>query len=154
MAGGAGLDGDPALRTPMSWTADARGFTSGAPFRALSANVGARNAAAEVGVPGSLHSFYKELIALRRAHPALAEGGYLDPQASGATLAFGREQGGAHALVVLNYGATAAAPAVRNLPAGTTLLARYPPGAGDLTVDGAGQVTVPLPATSFAVFTY
>jgi alpha-amylase len=41
------LDGDPALRTPMSWTASTAngGFTTSAPFRALSANTDAGGAA-------------------------------------------------------------------------------------------------------------
>jgi len=73
---------------------------------------------------------------------------------SGATLAFGRTSGLDHALVVLNYGAAAAAPVVLGLPPGATLTARYPAGVTDVTADGAGQVTVALPATSFAVFTY
>jgi alpha-amylase len=42
MANGLNLTGDWALRTPMSWTADKSGFTSGTAFRNLSSNVAAQ----------------------------------------------------------------------------------------------------------------
>jgi alpha-amylase len=153
---GAGLTGDWALRSPMSWTGGPGpgGFTTGTPFRAQAANAAAQNAAAEVGVAGSLHTFYRALIALRKSWPALAAGSYDDPQVSGSTLAFGRTLGTAHALVVLNYGFAPAQVAVRRLPAGATLTARYPPGTADTAADGAGDATVPLPASGFAVFTW
>jgi glycosidase len=43
MAGGGFAGGDPKLRTPMSWTASTAnaGFTTGTPYRSLSANVAA-----------------------------------------------------------------------------------------------------------------
>ena len=66
MANGAGLSADSALRTPMSWTGQSAGFTSGVPFRALSANIGTNNVQSQRGVDGSLHSFYKSLIGLRK----------------------------------------------------------------------------------------
>ena len=56
MAGVASLGGDKQLRTPMSWTADGRGFSSGAPFRPLSDNAAANNVTAAQADPQSLAS--------------------------------------------------------------------------------------------------
>jgi glycosidase len=155
MSAGAGLTGDWALRSPMSWGGGSAGlFTTGTPFRAPAANAATQSVAAELGVPGSLHTFYKEVIALRKAWPALATGSYDDPQVAGATLAFGRTLGSAHALVVLNYSFGPASVVVQGLPPGATLTARYPPGTADVTVGGTGVATVPLPASAFAVFTW
>ena len=74
MANAAGLSGDHALRTPMSWTANSMtaGFTTGAPFRELSANVATHNVADEDGVPGSLLEYYRALLQLRATYPDLA----------------------------------------------------------------------------------
>jgi glycosidase len=156
MSAGAGLTGDWALRSPMSWTGGPGpgGFTTGTPFRAPAANAATQNVAAEVGVPGSLHTFYREVIALRKAWPMLATGSYDDPQVSGSTLAFGRTLGTAHALVVLNYGFAPAQVTVQRLPAGATLTARYPPGTPEVTVAGTGAATIPLLASGFAFFTW
>ncbi len=117
MAGAASLGGDPKLRTPMSWTADKSGFTSGTPFRALSGNVATQNVAAQAGDPASLHAWYKTLIGLRNATPALARGSYAQAQANGATLQFQRRLGGQVVQVAINYGTGPAAFAFAGLPA-------------------------------------
>lgn len=115
-AGVAGLPGDAPLRAPMSWTADARGFSSGTPFRPVSPNIATHNAQAQAADPGSLLNFYKALLALRNAQPAIARGSYEAPFAQGRVLAFQRAYRGQRVLVVINYGAEAAEVALPGLP--------------------------------------
>lgn len=155
LAGAAGLTGDPKLRTPMSWTSDTAraGFTTGRPFRALSANVTTQNVTGEEGDPGSLLAFYRTVIALRRARPSLARGDYV-PTVAGSALAFTRTLGAEGTLVVLNYGAGSAAPVVAGLPAGATLQPLYPAGGAPLTADASGRVTCPLAGRALAVWSY
>jgi len=125
--GQAGIEGpgDDPLRAPMSWAAGNQGSggftTSAQPFRPLSPNRASHNAAAQQRDAGSLFHFYRELIALRRAHPALALGRYEADHVEGAVWRFERVQGGERLLVALNYGDT---PATLALPARARLL--YP----------------------------
>lgn len=158
MAGGRnlGVGGDQELRTPFSWSADAKtaGFTEGVPFRALSNNVEQFNVAAELKDPASVLSFYKTLLALRNGNPALANGSYEQVLAKGTTLSFQRIQGENRVLVVFNYGAEAAVIGVNKLPAARALDAIYPAGSESLTSDAAGVVSVQLPAQSFAVYRF
>jgi alpha-amylase len=154
MAGAANLAGDPKLRTPMSWssnTADA-GFTSGTPFRALSANVGANNVAAQVADPNSLLSFYKALIALRTSRPSLMRGDYLAPGVAGRVLSYRRTLGAETTLVVFNYDRTDLSAAVSGLPASATLRRLWPQGGADAIADALGAASIALPRQSFAVF--
>jgi glycosidase len=156
MSGAAYLTGDWKIRTPMSWTGDATaGFTSGMPFRALSANRATHNVAAEDGVPGSLLEWYRALVALRRSVPALAAGGLEAAAAPGGTaLAFQRSQGTGHAQVVLNFAAADAAITLAGLPPGATLAGRFPAGTGDATVAADGTLTVTVPPRSPLVYTW
>ena len=64
-------------RTPVQWdsTADA-GFTTGTPWLAVNPNYTRINAAAQVGVPGSVFEYYRRLIALRHSEPAVALGAF------------------------------------------------------------------------------
>jgi glycosidase len=156
MSGAASLTGDWKIRTPMSWTGDTlrAGFTTGSPFRALSANVADHNVAAEAGVPGSLLSWYKALIALRRAQPELAAGDFTAPQTVGNLLVFRRSLGAAHALVLLNYGVADDVAAVAGLPASSALTGVFPAGLADAAVDSGGQANLPIPARSALVYTW
>jgi glycosidase len=157
MAGAASLTGDRQIRTPMSWSGDAvrAGFTTGTPFRALSANLATHNVADEAGQPGSLLAWYRALIALRRSVPALAAGSAEAPLVlSSTTLTFRRTLGDGHALVLLNY-ATAASPvSLPSLPAGATLKARFPAGAADAVVDADGSLSLTAPPLAVLVFTW
>lgn len=154
MAGGAGLSGDHKLRTPMSWSADARtaGFTSGEPFRALAANVATHNVAAQQADPGSLLSFYKAVIALRRSRVSLMRGSYEAPTVTGRTLSFRRVLDGEHTLVVFNYARADTSAAVAGLPAGAALRRLWPKDGAALAADAAGRASVTLPRQSFAAF--
>ncbi|WP_341890048.1 alpha-amylase family glycosyl hydrolase [Variovorax sp. YR752] len=154
MAGAANLSGDPKLRTPMSWTGDATraGFTTGAPFRALSANAATNNVEAQLADPNSLLHWYKALIALRRAHPALTLGTHAGATASGSTLSFQRVQGNQRAVVMINYGAGGATISATGLPAGATLVNAFPASGTNAVADGTGTARVSVPAQSLRVF--
>lgn len=153
MANGS-LTGDPALRTPMSWTADGQGFSTGRPFRSASANRSSHNVAAQTGDANSLLNFYRQVIGLRQALPALATGRYAEAASGSATLQFRRidDARGETVWVGLNYGDSAATVNVAGLAAGTRLQRHWPAGAGDVVTNAAGVTAVALPARSLAVF--
>jgi glycosidase len=155
MAGGAGLEGDPKLRTPMSWTADAAtaGFTRGQPFRALSANVATHNVAAQRADPDSLLRFYKAMLKLRNTLPSIARGSYEQPFVDGLVMGYQRRFGDEHTVVLLNYGKQPAMAQVDALPARASLLPAYPPGAATAEVDASGMAAVALAPQSVNVFT-
>jgi trehalose-6-phosphate hydrolase len=65
-------------RTPMQWTADARGFTAGTPWIKAASN-GAElniNVEAEKAKPDGILAFYRRLIALRKTLPVIQTGHY------------------------------------------------------------------------------
>jgi glycosidase len=154
MAGAsANIGDDPKLRTPMSWAGDAKaGFTTGTPFRALSANVASNNVAAQSADPNSLLNFYKAVIALRRAHPSLMTGTHAGAAASGTTLSFQRVQGNERAVVMINYGNTTANITAAGLPANAALVNAFPASGTDAAADAGGSATVNVPAQSVRVF--
>lgn len=97
-----GRDG---CRSPMQWNADANaGFSSGKPWLKLHPEYRARNVAAQLQEPGSLLNFYKSLLHLRRAHPALQRGMFIplhhNPQR---VLAYLRQDADQTILVALNF---------------------------------------------------
>ncbi|MBW3069843.1 alpha-glucosidase [Actinomyces sp. 594] len=62
-------------RTPVQWDATAHaGFTTGTPWIDVAPNFREINAAAQVGVPGSVFEHYRALIALRHHDDAVALG--------------------------------------------------------------------------------
>ena len=62
-------------RTPVHWdSSEKAGFTTGEPWIALAPDHGTVNAAAQVGVPGSVFEHYRQLISLRHDDDALALG--------------------------------------------------------------------------------
>nr|WP_284500898.1 alpha-glucosidase [Bowdeniella massiliensis] len=64
-------------RTPMQWSDEpGAGFTTGEPWLAINPAAREINAAAQVGVAGSVFEFYRELIALRRELPVLVAGDF------------------------------------------------------------------------------
>ncbi|WP_419826721.1 alpha-amylase family glycosyl hydrolase [Sphingomonas sp.] len=99
---GLGLGRDP-VRTPMPWDGSANGgFTTGTPWLPLNADVATRNVAAE---PAML-TLHRRLLALRRAHPALATGTLTMVESGGDVVAFERRGERKRILVALNLGAT------------------------------------------------
>jgi len=75
---------DEYIRTPMQWDASPNtGFTSGQPWIEINADFASgTNVAAEQADPASLWNLYRQLIALRRAHPALSMGDTLLPESA------------------------------------------------------------------------
>lgn len=154
MAGAASLSGDPKLRTPMSWSGDVRnaGFTTGIPYRALSANVASANVAVQQSDPASLLSFYKSMLALRNGLAPLSRGSWEGARQSGQVLSFQRALGTERVLVAINYGTAAAPAVVDGLAPSATLDGRYPAGLAALSADASGSVSIELPAQSLKVF--
>jgi alpha-amylase len=136
----------------MSWSATGAGFSSGTPFRALSANIVTNNVAAQVNDAGSLLNHYKTLIALRRSLPSLARGSYEAASASGALLSFRRVLGNERSVVLINYGTTPATATLQGLPANALLSGQYPAGSADLALDANGSASLVVPAQSLRVF--
>jgi alpha-glucosidase len=98
-----GRDG---CRSPMQWDAGANaGFSSGLPWLPLHPDYPARNVAAQSDDPDSLFNFYRQLIAIRKASPALKHGDFFPLDAgSSLLLAYLRHYGEQTVLVVLNFG--------------------------------------------------
>ncbi|MFG6467026.1 alpha-amylase family glycosyl hydrolase [Roseateles sp. BYS87W] len=144
--GQSGVDGpgDDPLRSPMSWTASnvgAGGFSTQAqPFRPLALNRSRHNAESQQRDAQSLFHFYRSLIALRKASPALTEGRYERDRVDGAVWSFERVHGRERVWVAINYGDT---PAAVTLPA---------PARGLLPKGGRTQGRAMLPPLSVRVF--
>lgn len=100
-------------RTPMQWDDSPNaGFTTGTPWIPVNPNAGDVNAAAEVGVPGSVFEFYRALVDLRHRSRVVAEGTFervASPEP--AVFAFRRRLGAEQVVVVANLGSLALAPA-------------------------------------------
>lgn len=157
MAGAASLSGDPKLRTPMSWNTSASGFTTGTPFRALSANVGSANVSAQDGVGGTLLEHYKTVIALRNNNPALQRGSYSGATSNGLLMSFQRDipgTGNQRVLVAYNYGGSSGTLAVSGLPPGVSMSGIGPSSGSNLSVDGSGNASLTVGAQGYAVFRY
>ncbi|VTU30467.1 Oligo-1,6-glucosidase [Variovorax sp. PBS-H4] len=111
-APGLGQGRDP-VRTPMQWSSALHaGFTTGTPWLRLADDWARRNVESQTADAGSMLTLYRRLIALRRARPALNRGRY-ESLESEDVLAYARTFEGQRVVVLLNFGATAAA-----LPAG------------------------------------
>lgn len=122
---GLGFGRDP-VRTPMPWDDSANaGFTTGTPWLPLNLDWRDRNVAAEAADPASMLTLHRALLALRRAHPALAVGDVHLIAADGDVLAYERTYEGEKIVIALNLGARDHAVA---LPAGRLLLSTLPQG--------------------------
>ncbi len=154
MANAANLDGDPKLRTPMSWRADANnaGFTTGKPFRTLSGNQATQNVANQQNDPDSILSFYKAMLKLRNTLPSISRGNYDSPFVVGNVIGFQRRLGTEQTLVLINYGAASANIAVKITPANTPMKKMYPSDGGNLSFSAAGEAAVSIAAQSVLVF--
>lgn len=158
MAGATSLRGDPALRSPMSWNADPQtgGFTTGMPYRALSANANIRNVSESTTRADSLHRHYQSLLRLRASLPALQRGSYAAPLVEGSVFAFQRvlDEPGLRqtVMVLINYGAEQKVR-IRDLSARTVLERRFPTGVVVSTAPADdGTVEISVPAQSAQVF--
>ncbi len=97
-----GRDG---CRSPMQWNAKHNaGFTTGEPWLPLNKDYTVRNVEAQASSPASILSFYKELIQLRRSHPALNAGKLVMVQVDNEDLlVYQRQAGDEKMLIVLNF---------------------------------------------------
>ena len=97
---------DQSIRGPMSWTAGANaGFSSAQrPFRPNVDNAKSHNVDVETANPDSLLNWYRGLIALRNAEPALAIGTFTPiSQKDDPVFAFTRSHEGSSMLVLVNF---------------------------------------------------
>jgi glycosidase len=92
-------------RTPMLWDAGpGAGFGSGEPWLPLGPDAGRRSVEAQRADPSSLLHLYRDLLALRRATPALHRGSYRGLDAPPGVFAFERSWQGQTVRVALNLG--------------------------------------------------
>lgn len=99
-----------------------------------------------------MRRFYKQLIALRKANPALASGSYREIQTSSDVLVFGREKG-ANKVVVLANRAKGARSTTFEMPAGWTVSGLRDQLSGAKVEVNGSSVTVSVPGQSVAVLT-
>ncbi|MBP6070876.1 MAG: alpha,alpha-phosphotrehalase [Aeromonas sp.] len=118
-------------RTPMQWSAAPNaGFTQGSPWLKPAANYPEINAEAALADPDSVFWHYRDLIALRKAHPIFTQGDYQELLAGNEQIwAYTRSADGQTLLVVSNfYGEPVefALPAELQTGEGRLLLGNYP----------------------------
>ncbi len=98
---------DERIRTPMQWTADGSGFSSGTPWEPANGDADTANVATQQDDPESLLAHYRTLIGARTDLPALRTGGLQALTSScPAVYAFLRpaaDPGDDSALVMLNF---------------------------------------------------
>jgi oligo-1,6-glucosidase len=132
LAGAAARSRDNA-RTPMHWNDSYNaGFTSGTPWIKVNPNYTEINAAKQVKDGNSVYSYYKRLIALRKAHAVMVYGEYtlLDTK-SESVWAFKRVLDGKEALCVANFSDESAVSPV-TLPETAPLIGNYDKRAGNV----------------------
>ena len=124
-------------RTPMQWSgAPQAGFTTGTPWLRLAEDWRERNVESQARDAASMLTLYRRLIALRRAQPALNRGNYEALECEGEVLAYARRFEGQRLVVLLNFGAEAAAMSPTLWPAGSIVLASTDPTRADRIEEG------------------
>ncbi|MHA6685116.1 beta-galactosidase BglA [Mesorhizobium sp. A556] len=110
-----GFKGRDGCRTPMVWEASAvnAGFSTAKPWLPVPESHRAKAVDVQNADDLSVLAHYRAVLALRRAHPALASGSIRFLDAEGDVLAFIREGSGEKLLCVFNF---AAQPALWALP--------------------------------------
>jgi alpha-glucosidase len=139
---GRGLGRDPE-RTPILWdaTLPGHGFTTGRPWLRFGETA---DVAAQASDPTSMLSLYRQLIALRRANPALVEGAISDVRADGEVLSFKRQASDQRLAVFLNLGT---AKCQIRPGDGTILLSTHDRGgavSGDIMLAGSEAIILAL----------
>jgi glycosidase len=126
MPNGPGLD-DRQKRTPMRWTAsEDGGFSRVTPWFPVSTQDPAVSVEAQRSDPTSTWSAYRDAIALRAEHPALARGSTEVLPTRGGLLALWRhspEPGAAEVLVLANFAAGSLTVELESLGISTPLVA-------------------------------
>jgi alpha-glucosidase len=111
----------------MQWDGSLQaGFTVGTPWLPISDDYPVVNVRAEDDDATSLLALYRNLLRLRRSHPALARGDYEPVATTGDLLAYVRSTPGKRVLIALNLGAGPYALSLSSLGAtGRTVLSTY-----------------------------
>ena len=92
-------------RTPMPWDASPHaGFSTAEPWLPLNSDWLQRNVAAQGADPNSLLELYRQLLRLRREHPALSVGTFELLESADETLVYRREHASGKLVVALNLG--------------------------------------------------
>ncbi len=124
---GIGQGRDPE-RTPMPWSSGRGfGFTGGTPWLPFAPNAARCAVEAEAAAPRSVLALYRQLLMLRRAHPALHAGAVSDVQAENDVLSFERTLGDQRFYIALNLADETRTMAV---PKGRVLLTTILDGVG------------------------
>jgi glycosidase len=136
----------------MSWTPDPKraGFTTGQPYRPIAPNSVRYNAATQQMDPRSLWAYYRDLLQLRNALPALSKGDYQSPFVDGKLMGFQRTDGAQTVWVLINYGKKAARTSI---PMRTSAQWRqvFPSTGKNVKDVRGGRLSVVLPAQSVQV---
>jgi oligo-1,6-glucosidase len=92
-------------RTPMQWSmAHNAGFSTGKPWMPVNPDYRTINVVAESHDPNSVLAYYKAMIAVRKAHPALVHGRYRDVSPDSSTIyAYRRDHASGNMLVIMNF---------------------------------------------------
>ena len=103
----AGRDG---CRAPVPWTADGDDETGHGwatrPWLPFPANASTHAADVQVGTPSSMHTLYRQLLALRREQAVLRRGDIEFVETDGEVIRFERRLGGERVVVLVNFGET------------------------------------------------
>jgi alpha-glucosidase len=122
---GYGLNRDPE-RTPMLWDArENAGFTTGTPWLPVADDCTRRHVAAMRAERQSILQLYRQLIALRHAQPALAEGEYTMLSVHQAMLTYARSHADQRILIVLNVNAEPHTYDLTRIGSGRVLLSTH-----------------------------
>ncbi len=122
---GLGLGRDPE-RTPMQWDASVNaGFTDGVPWLPFAADHRRENVETQAADPRSIHTLYRELIALRRRELALSVGAHVSVGTVGPVLTYRRYHPDRWITVALNFSEQAQEIALRPTEARRILLSTH-----------------------------
>jgi alpha-glucosidase len=123
---GKDLGRDP-CRTPMQWDGSLHaGFSAHDPWLPVSPDYATVNVKAEEKERSSLFMLYRQLLELRKSHPALTIGGYEPINATGDLLAYIRQSNDQRFLIALNLGAAPCALSFDSIAAsGRALLSTH-----------------------------
>ena len=97
-------------RTPVQWSSeDQAGFTAGEPWIKVNPNYTAINVEADLQRQDSIYRFYQQLIGLRKKHPVMVYGDYIDwSEGDDQLYVYTRSLNGVTWLIVLNHSASEA----------------------------------------------
>ncbi len=105
-------DGRDGCRAPIPWLAEGDDETghgwSGRPWLPFPANASSHAADTQIGVPGSMHSLYRRLLALRHEHDVLRRGEMTIAPVADGVFRFERSLDDDRMTVLVNFGDTEA----------------------------------------------